>query len=164
MLTTALWKLLHFSSGKTKKDLPLLFLKITNPFVGQTDSSVFFYFVKITNVLNHTFPELRPFSMNIFLKRPSIPLSTMALLKKWFPTMVSANSSIFDLELNSLLSLYQSLSKATGTLESTINKLIEKVHSHHVTIPSIGHISAAVIYSEYGEISNFSTPVRRASY
>lgn len=42
-----------------------------------------FYLVKITNVLDHTFPELNLFSMNGFPKLLSISLRTMVLLKKW---------------------------------------------------------------------------------
>ena len=39
-----------------------------------------------------------------------------------------------------------------------INKLIEEVHPHYMSIPGIGPLSAAVIYSEYSDISNFSNP------
>lgn len=42
-----------------------------------------FYLVKITNVLDHTFPEFKPFSMNDFQRPLYIFLRTMALPKKW---------------------------------------------------------------------------------
>lgn len=42
-----------------------------------------FYLVKITNVLDHTFPEFKPFSMSGFQKLPSISLKTMVQPKKW---------------------------------------------------------------------------------
>lgn len=71
---------------------------------------------------------------------------------------VGVNTSIFDIKLISLLTLYKSLVKEIDTLESEIHKLIEEVRPHYLTIPGIGPISAAVIYAEYGDISNFSNP------
>ena len=48
--------------------------------------------------------------------------------------------------------------KEIEILEKEINKLIEEVHPHYISVPGIGPLSAAVIYSEYGDISNFSNP------
>ena len=39
-----------------------------------------------------------------------------------------------------------------------INQLIEEVHPHYMSVPGIGPLSAAVIYSEYCDISNFTNP------
>lgn len=147
-----------------------------------------FYLVKITNVLDHTFPEFKPFfnqrlsktalyllenygsaermarmnsasydklrsiSRGKFSPRQFLQLKELAI------NTVGVNNSIFDIELNSLLTLYKSLVKEIGTLEEEINRLIEEVHPHYMTVPGIGPISAAVIYSEYGDISNFSNP------
>lgn len=68
------------------------------------------------------------------------------------------------MELNSLLSLYKSLVKEIDTLETEINKLIEEVHLHYMSVPGIGPISAAIIHSEYGDISNFSTPAQMLAF
>lgn len=67
-------------------------------------------------------------------------------------------SFYLHVELNSLLSLYKSLVKEINTIEKEINKLIEEVHPHYMSVPGIGPLSAAVIYSEYGDISNFTNP------
>ena len=147
-----------------------------------------FYLVKITNVLDHTFPEFKPF-FNERLSKTALYLlenygsaEKMARmnsasyeklrsisrgkfspqqflhLKKLASNTVGVNNSIFDVELNSLLSLYKSLVKEIDTIEKEIEKLIEEVHPHYMSIPGIGTLSAAVIYSEYGDISNFSNP------
>lgn len=71
---------------------------------------------------------------------------------------VGVNNSIFDVELNSLLTLYKTLVTEINTLEKEINLLIEEVHPHYLSVPGIGSISAAIIYSEYGDISNFDNP------
>ena len=147
-----------------------------------------FYLVKITNVLDHTFPEFKPFfnerlsktalyllenyssaekmaRMNSAsyeklrsLSRGKFSPQQFLQLKELAVNTVGVNNSIFDVELNSLLSLYKSLVKEIDTIEKEINKLIEEVHPHYMSIPGIGPLSAAVIYSEYGDISNFSNP------
>lgn len=147
-----------------------------------------FYLVKITNVLDHTFPEFKPFfnerlsktalyllenygsaekmaRMNSVsyeklrsLSRGKFSPQQFLQLKELAANTVGVNNSIFDVELNSLLSLYKSLVKEIDTIEKEINKLIEEVHPHYMSIPGIGPLSAAVIYSEYGDISNFSNP------
>ena len=147
-----------------------------------------FYLVKITNVLDHTFPEFKPFfnerlsktalyllenygsaekmaRMNSAsyeklrsLSRGKFSPKQFLQLKELAANTVGVNNSIFDVELNSLLSLYKSLVKEIDTIEKEINKLIEEVHPHYMSIPGIGPLSAAVIYSEYGDISNFSNP------
>ena len=85
-------------------------------------------------------------------------------LKELAANTVGINNSIFDVELNSLLMLYKSLVKEIGTLEAEINKLIEEVHPRYMSIPGIVPISAAVIYSEYGDLSNFSTPAQMLAF
>ena len=147
-----------------------------------------FYLVKITNVLDHTFPEFKPFFNERFSKtalyllenygsaekmarmnavsydklrsisRGKFSPQQFLQLKELATNTVGVNNSIFDVELNSLLALYKSLVKEISTLEGEINRLIEEVHPHYMSVPGIGPISAAVIYSEYGDISNFSNP------
>ena len=147
-----------------------------------------FYLVKITNVLDHTFPEFKPF-FNERLSKTALYLlenygsaekmarmnsasyeklrsvsrgkfspQQFLRLKELASNTVGVNNSIFDVELNSLLSLYKSLIKEIDTIEKEINKLIEEVHPHYMSVPGIGPLSAAVIYSEYGDISNFTNP------
>ena len=92
------------------------------------------------------------------ISRGKFSIQQFLCLKELAANTVGVNNSIFDIELNSLLTLYKSLVKEIDTLESEIHKLIEEVHPHYLTIPGIGPISAAVIYAEYGDISNFSNP------
>ena len=153
-----------------------------------------FYLVKITNVLDHTFPEFKPFfherlsktalyllenygsaekmaRMNSAsyeklrsLSRGKFSPQQFLRLKELASNTVGINNSVFDVELSSLLTLYKSLVKEISTLEAEINKLIEEVHPHYMSVPGIGPISAAVIYSEYGDLSNFSTPAQMLAF
>ena len=147
-----------------------------------------FYLVKITNVLDHTFPEFKPFfnerlsktalyllenygsaekmaRMNSVsyeklrsISRGKFSPQQFLHLKELAANTIGVNNSIFDVELNSLLTLYKSLAKEIEILEKEILRLIEEVHPHYMSVPGIGPLSAAVIYSEYGDISNFSNP------
>lgn len=153
-----------------------------------------FYLVKITNVLDHTFPEFKPFFHERLSKTALYLLETYGSaermsrmdsasydklrslsrgkfspqqflrLKELAANTVGVNNSIFDTELNSLLTLYKSLVKEIDILEGEINRLIREVHPHYMSVPGIGTISAAVIYSEYGDISNFSSPAQMLAF
>lgn len=153
-----------------------------------------FYLVKITNVLDHTFPEFKPFFNERFsktalyllenygsaekmsrmnsasyeklrsLSRGKFSPQQFLELKSLAANTVGVNNSIFDVELNSLLTLYKAAAEQVTILEAKITELIEEVHPHYMSIPGIGPISAAVIYAEYGDISNFSSPSQMLAF
>ena len=77
---------------------------------------------------------------------------------------VGVSNPIFDTELECLLDLYKNLSEKIVLLEDQITSLIEDIHPHFLSIPGIGPISAAVIYAEYGDISNYSTPAQMLAF
>ena len=145
-----------------------------------------FFLVKITNVLDHTFPEFKPFFHEHFsktalyllenygsaekmarmntasyeklrsLSRGRFSPQQFLTLKHLAANTVGVNNSIFDTELSSLLALYKATAEQINILEGQIIELIEGIHPHYMSIPGIGPLSAAVIYAEYGDISNFS--------
>lgn len=149
-----------------------------------------FYLVKLTNVLDHTFPEFKPFFHEYFsktalyllenygsaekmarmntasyeklrsLSRGKFSPQQFLALKSLAANTVGVNNSIFDTERSSLLTLY----KQICILETRITELIKEVHPHYMSIPGIGPISAAVIYAEYGDISNFSKPSQMLAF
>ena len=153
-----------------------------------------FYLVKITNVLDHTFPEFKPFFHGRFsktalyllenygsaekmvhmnsssyeklrsLSRGKFSPQQFLALRSLAANTVGVNNSIFDTELNCLLTLYKDVAEQVSVLEAQIHKLIEEVHPHYMSIPGIGPLSAAVIYAEYGDISNFSTPAQMLAF
>lgn len=105
-----------------------------------------------------SYDKLRSLSRGKFSPRQFLRLKELAA------NTVGVNNSIFDTELNSLLTLYKSLVKEICILEEEINRLIREVHPHYMSVPGIGTISAAVIYSEYGDISNFSSPAQMLAF
>lgn len=153
-----------------------------------------FYLVKITNVLDHAFPEFKPFFHGHFsktalyllenygsaekmvhmnsssyeklrsLSRGKFSPQQFLVLRSLAANTVGVNNSIFDTELNCLLTLYKDVAEQVSVLEAQIHKLIEEVHPHYMSIPGIGPLSAAVIYAEYGDISNFFTPAQMLAF
>lgn len=152
------------------------------------------YFVKLTDVLDHTFPEFKPFFGERFSKTALYLLKTYKTaekmsrmnsasyeklrslsrgkfspqqfikLKELAANTVGVSNSIFETELECLLDLYENVAEKIGTLETEITSLIEEIHPHFMTIPGIGPLSAAVIYAEYGDISNFSSPAQMLAF
>ena len=153
-----------------------------------------FYLVKITNVLDHTFPEFKPFFNEHFsktalyllenygsaekmahmntasyerlysLSRGKFSPQQFLELKSLATNTIGVNNSIFEMELNTLLTLYKATAEQICILEAQITELIEEIHPHYMSIPGIGPISAAVIYAEYGDISNFSKPSQMLAF
>lgn len=153
-----------------------------------------FYIVKITNVLDHTFPEFKPFFHNRFSKTALYLLETYGSaekmsrmnsasydnlykisrgkfsrqkflkLKELAANTVGEDNALFMLQLQSLLNLYNQSAKEVELLEEQIVSLIQEIQPKSLTIPGIGPLSAAVIYTEYGNISKFSSPSQMLSF
>lgn len=153
-----------------------------------------FYLVKITNVLDVTFPEFKPFFNNRFgatalyllenygsaekmshmnsasyehlrsLSRGKFSIQKFIRLKELASNTVGESNEIFIMQLNSLLALYRECASEIDSIESQIIELIEDISPHYMTIPGIGPLSAAVIYAEFGDLSKFDSPAQMLSF
>ena len=153
-----------------------------------------FYIVKITNVLDHTFPEFKPFFSNKFSKtalyllenytnaekmshmnsqsyenirhisRGKFTPSKFLELKSLAANTVGESNEMFDSQLSSLLTLYKATVKEIESLEKDITDLILEANPRSLSIPGVGPLSAAVIYAEFGNISRFSSPQKMLSF
>ena len=153
-----------------------------------------FYIVKITNVLDHIFPEFKPFFKNRFSKtalyllenygtaekmarmnsasyenlrkisRGKFSMQKFLKLKDLASNTVGESNEIFVSQLNSLLNLYKQSCIEVDSLEQQIIALIEEISPHTLSIPGIGPLSAAVIYAEYGDLSKFNSPSQMLSF
>ena len=153
-----------------------------------------FYIVKITNVLDHTFPEFKPFFGNRFSKtalyllenygsaekmarmnsasydnlkrisRGKFSMQKFLKLKQLAANTVGEDNEIFSLQLQSLLNLYNQSALEVDKLEEQIISLISDIQPKSMTIPGIGPLSAAVIYAEYGDINKFNSPSAMLSF
>ena len=153
-----------------------------------------FYIVKITNVLDHTFPEFKPFFNNRFgatalhlldkylspdkmtrmnvksydeirrLSRGKFSMQKFIELKELARNTVGESNPIFEIQLKSLLALYHQSAIEIETIEAEIISLITDIRPQFLTIPGIGPMSAAVIYSEFGDFSKFNSPNQMLSF
>lgn len=78
-------------------------------------------------------------------------------LKELAKNTVGSEDSILTFELNLYLDLFKELDSKINEVESLISEEYKTMNSHIHTIPGIGIISAAGIYSEIGELSRFNT-------
>ncbi|MDD3140433.1 MAG: IS110 family transposase, partial [Lachnospiraceae bacterium] len=152
------------------------------------------YMVKLTNVLDHIFPEFKPFFKEKFSKtalfilekyhtperisrmnsasydsircssRGKFSMQRFIELKALALNTVGDSNEIFEMQLISLLNLYHLADSEVARLESEITALVIELNPKALTIPGIGPISAAVIASEYGDISKFSSPSQMLSF
>lgn len=153
-----------------------------------------FYIVKITNVLDHTFPEFKPFFKERFsttalyilekyrfperisrmnsisyeelhrISRGKFSKQRFIKLRELAQNTVGEHNEIIEKQLISLLSLYRQAATEIETLEEEICRLITEVDPKMLTIPGIGPITAAIISSEFGDITRFMSPAQMLSF
>lgn len=152
------------------------------------------HIVQLTNLLDHTFPEFKPFFHNRFgatalyllehygsalkmsrlnaksytilhnLSRGHFTMSKLMKLKQLAKDSIGESNSIFELELKVIIDLYKTLQSQVDLIEHQITELIHEVNPHLLSIPGIGPLSAAVIWSEYGDLARFSSPNQMLSF
>lgn len=145
------------------------------------------YIVRLTNLLDHIFPEFKPFfndrlgetALYILNKFPSLDKITnmpddefenlhnisrgrfssnqFHKLKDLASRSVGNSNEFFEIELKSLIAIYHECDSQVNILKKNIEKAINKLKPHILTIPGIGAITAATIYSEIGNFKSFSS-------
>lgn len=153
-----------------------------------------FYLVKITNVLDHIFPEFKPFFKDRFsstalyilskyhspqaiagmrsssydelrrLSRGKFTMQQFFQLKDLASNSIGESNQILESQLISLLKLYFSLDEEIQKHESQITQLVTDLDRPTMSITGVGPLSAAVILSEFGNISKFSSPAQTLSF
>jgi transposase len=86
------------------------------------------------------------------------------VLKDLAANTVGDSNDIFETQLLSVLNLYRLVDTEVQRLESEIILLITELNPRMLTIPGIGPISAAIIYSEYGDVNQFPSPSQMLSF
>ena len=150
--------------------------------------------VRLTNVLDKSFPEFKAFFNNIFGKTPLYILKTynnkerisnlttshfetlrkishgrftypkFSKLRNLAKTSIGSSSKTYDLLIKTIINHYYELSKIIETIDKEIEVIYHKSDSLIHTIPGIGIIPAATIYAEIGDINRFSNPGQLTAY
>ena len=144
-----------------------------------------YYEVTLTNVLDHIFPEFKPFFNNNFsaislfilnkykspekiknmkdydsirkTSRGKFTSAQFIKLKELARNTIGASNEIFELELETLLTLHSQIDIEIKKIENKIEEIIKELNPPTLPIRGIGYISCAGIISEYGDISRFKS-------
>ena len=150
------------------------------------------YMVQLTNVLDITFPEFKPFFNNRFsvtslyllnkyksaekmakmhdfetpnkLSRGSFTYAKFAKLKELAKNTVGESTKTFEIELDTILNLYNEIDSKINSLDKQISTIIKELNPPTLSIPGIGELTTAVIISEFGDFSKFSNSAQLLSF
>ena len=148
--------------------------------------------ILLTNELDKSFPELKPFFNNIFsatmlyilekyknathislmkdfdslrkISHGKFTYAKFANLKELAKNTIGFHDDNSDLLISSYITSIKHFNEQIDSLESKISTIIKELNPSILTIPGIGEISAASIIAEYGEISNFSSPAQMLAF
>ena len=140
--------------------------------------------ILLTNELDKSFPELKPFFNNMIsttllyilekytntkhiaamkdydsirkLSRGKFTYAKFAQLKELAKNSVGFSHENTDLLISTYISIYNDFNNKIDPINKQISTIIKELNPRMLTIPGIGEISAATILSEYGDIKNFS--------
>ncbi len=152
------------------------------------------HMIRITNVLDHVFPEIKPYFGNRFTSslvyildnylvpshimnmtvesyrkmaselRHPISYQRFSEIRKLARETIGFSNGIMEFELKSLLSLYHSLDDRIAETEAEIESLMGDMDFKTASIPGIGLQSAATIVSEIGDFTRFGSPERLLAF
>jgi transposase len=150
------------------------------------------YMVQLTNVLDIVFPEFKPFFNNRFsstslyllnkygnaekianmrdfdtpnkLSKGSFTYSKFAKLKELAKNTIGESNDFFEIELQTLISLYNEIDSKINSIDKQISTIIKELNPPTLSIPGIGELTTAVIISEYGDFNRFSNADKLLSF
>lgn len=148
--------------------------------------------VVLTNELDKSFPELKPFFNNnisatlLYIlckyknaKRISLmkdydslrkishgkfSYAKFAKLKELAKNTVGNYDENSDLLISTYVSLYNDFNDKINPINKQISTIIKELNPKMLSIPGLGELSAAAILSEYGDINNFSSPNKMLAF
>ena len=148
--------------------------------------------VLLTNQLDLTFPELKPFFNNIFsstliylldryknsshialmkdydslrkISHGRFTYSKFIKLKELASNTIGYHDDNTDLLISTYISLYKDLSNKIDPINKQISIIIKELNPKMLSIPGLGEISAASILSEFGDIKLFSSPNKMLAF
>ena len=150
------------------------------------------YLVQLTNILDIVFPEFKPFFNNRFsttslylltkygnaekianmrdfdtpnkLSRGTFTYAKFAQLKQLAKNTIGESNEIYEIELHTLISLYNEIDSKIDSLDKQISTIIKELNPPTLSIPGIGELTTAVIISEFGDFSKFSNADKLLSF
>ena len=113
---------------------------------------------KISNMNSKSYEPLRRLSRGKFSMVDFVELKTMAR------NTVGSTSNYLLQEMEITIDIYNQLQSKVEKVEQQINDCVLGLDPPMLTIPGIGALSAAVILSEFGDLSKFNSPSKLLSF
>lgn len=148
--------------------------------------------ILLTNELDKSFPELKPFFNNIIsptllyilekyknanhialmkdfdsirtISYGKFSYAKFAKLKELAKNTVGYYDSNSDLLISTYVAIYNNFTSKIDPIDKQISTIIKELNPRMITIPGLGEISAAAILSEYGDIKNFSSSSKMLAF
>lgn len=150
------------------------------------------YMVQLTNILDIVFPEFKSFFNNRFsstslyllnkyrsaekianmrdfdtpnkLSKGHFTYAKFAKLKELAKNSIGESNEVFEIELQTLISLYNEIDSKINSIDKQISTIIKELNPPTLSIPGIGEFTTAVIISEYGDFNRFSNADKLLSF
>lgn len=148
--------------------------------------------VLLTNELDKSFPELKPFFNNTIsstllyilekykntehislmrdyeslrkISHGKFTYAKFAQLKELAKNSIGHHNENTDLLISTYVSIINNFNEKIDPIDKQISTIIKELNPKMLTIPGLGEISAATILSEYGDIKNFSSPNKMLAF
>ena len=148
--------------------------------------------VLLTNELDKSFPELKPFFNNNIsttllyilqkykntyhislmkdydsirsISHGRFSYAKFANLKELAKNSVGFHDENSDLLISSYISIYKHFNDKLIPIDQQLSTIIKDLNPRMLSIPGLGEISAASILAEYGDINNFSSPAKMLAF
>ena len=148
--------------------------------------------VLLTNELDKSFPELKPFFNNMIsntllyilekykninhislmkdyeslrkISHGKFSYAKFAKLKELAKNSIGHYDDNSDLLISTYVSIINNFNEKIDPIDKQISTIIKELNPKMLTIPGLGEISAATILSEYGDINNFSSPNKMLAF
>ena len=150
------------------------------------------YMVQLTNILDIVFLEFKSFFNNRFsstslyllnkyrsaekianmrdfdtpnkLSKGHFTYAKFAKLKELAKNSIGESNEVFEIELQTLISLYNEIDSKINSIDKQISTIIKELNPPTLSIPGIGELTTAVIISEYGDFNRFSNADKLLSF
>ena len=148
--------------------------------------------ILLTNELDKSFPELKPFFNNMIsttllyilekynntyhislmkdyeslrkISHGKFTYAKFAQLKQIAKDSVGHHNDNTDLLISTYVSTINHFNDKIDPIDKQISTIIKELNPKMLSIPGLGEISAATILSEYGDIKNFSSPNKMLAF
>lgn len=143
-------------------ELDLTFPEVKAFFNNRISTSLLYILEKYQNI--HRISLMRDYDTLRKVSHGKISYAKFAKLKELAKNSVGHCDKNTDLLISTYVSLIKSFNDRVIPIENQISTIIKDLNPRMLTIPGIGEVSAANILSEYGDISNFSSPNKMLAF